>query len=96
MKGPRMYKINIEKDPNMASGTETEKPLDSLAREAEQLKIRIQEEKCKYHDQERKSVCLANTKSACIRGFERLKMIMTDTSCFSCTFCFEDQEMIAV
>ena len=53
-----MYKINIEKD-KMASSTETEDSLDSLSREAEQLKIKIEEEKCKYHDQERKLVCLS-------------------------------------
>lgn len=52
-----MYKINIEKE-KMASGADTEDSLDSLTREAEQLKIRIEEEKCKYHDQERKPGCL--------------------------------------
>lgn len=36
----------------MASGADTEESLDSLAREAEQLKIKIKEEKMKYHDKE--------------------------------------------
>lgn len=36
----------------MASGANTEESLDSLAREAEQLKIRIEEEKRKYHDED--------------------------------------------
>lgn len=36
----------------MASGAETEDSLDSLAKEAEQLKIKIEEEKRKYHDEE--------------------------------------------
>lgn len=53
-----MYKINIEKE-KMASGADTEDSLDSLTREAEQLKIRIEEEKCKYHDKERKLVYLS-------------------------------------
>ncbi|XP_031572582.1 guanine nucleotide-binding protein subunit beta-5-like [Actinia tenebrosa] len=40
----------------MACCTETEDTLDSLSREAEQLKIRIEEEICKYHDKELKNV----------------------------------------